>query len=62
MNTKKNKNLENINLPEVAIQKIKTELRNWYGSLSIKELIQNKSLIIEIEKLEQLLASQVVVT
>lgn len=61
MKNKKVKNLEHNNLSELAIQKIKTEIRNWYGSLSVKELVQNKSLVAEIEKLERILANQVVV-
>lgn len=39
-----------------VVQKIKEEIRNWYGSLSIRELTQNKALIVEIERLESLLA------
>ncbi len=44
-----------------AIQKIKEEIRTWYGSLSVKELMCNRPLVAEIEKLERLLASQVAV-
>ncbi len=48
-------------LPGGAIQKIKTEIRNWYGGLSVRELVTNSALVAEIEKLERLLMSQVVV-
>jgi len=44
-----------------AMERIKTEIRNWYGNLSVKELVYNKALIAEIEKLERLLAGKVVV-
>lgn len=43
-----------------AIQKIKTEIRNWYGGLSVRELVTNSTLVAEIEKLERLLMTQVV--
>ena len=57
-----NKNLEYVATPgPSAIEKIKTEIRNWYGNLSVKELVYNKALIAEIEKLERLLAGKVVV-
>ena len=60
--TKQNKNLEYVATPgPSAIEKIKTEIRNWYGNLSVKELAYNKALIAEIEKLERLLAGKVVV-
>ena len=42
------------------IKRIKMELRNWYGNLSVKELACNTSLVAEIEKIEKLLAGQVV--
>ncbi len=48
-------------LPGGAIQKIKTEIRNWYGGLSVRELVTNSALVAEIEKLERLLMSQMVV-
>jgi hypothetical protein len=44
-----------------SIQKIKTEIRSWYGSLSVKELVYNKGLVAEIEKLERLLAGKAVI-
>lgn len=50
------------NLDGSAIRKIKTEIRNWYGSLSVKELVRNKALVDEIEKLERLLSGQAVVS
>ena len=57
-----NKNLEYVETPgPSAIEKIKTEIRNWYGNLSVKELVYNKALIAEIENLERLLAGKVVV-
>ena len=60
--TKQNKNLEYVATPGAsAIERIKTEIRNWYGNLSVKELVYNKVLVAEIEKLERLLAGKVVV-
>ncbi len=60
--TRQNKNSEYVATPRPsAIEKIKTEIRNWYGNLSVKELVYNKALIAEIEKLERLLAGKVVV-
>ncbi|MFN8846612.1 MAG: hypothetical protein ACK5V3_15785 [Bdellovibrionales bacterium] len=60
--TKRKDILENMATPgPSAIEKIKTELRNWYGNLSVKELVYNKVLVAEIEKLERLLAGKVVV-
>lgn len=60
--TKQNKNSECVTAPgPSAIERIKTEIRNWYGNLSVKELAYNKTLIAEIEKLERLLAGKVVV-
>ncbi len=60
--TKQNKKLEYLETPgPSAIEKIKTEIRNWYGNLSVKELVYNKVLVAEIEKLERLLAGKVVV-
>ena len=58
----KSKNLdEQKQLAGGVVQKIKEEIRNWYGSLSIRELTQNKALIAEIERLESLLAKGAVV-
>lgn len=59
----KNKNMDEQKKPLTGsvIQKIKEEIRNWYGSLSIRELTQNKALIAEIERLESLLANGAVV-
>lgn len=60
--TKQNGNSESVATPgPSAIQRLKTEIRNWYGNLSVKELAGNKTLIAEIEKLERLLAGKVVV-
>jgi hypothetical protein len=60
--TKRNENLEYVATPgPSAIERIKTEIRNWYGNLSVKELVYNKVLVAEIEKLEHLLAGKVVV-
>ena len=36
--------------------KVKEAIRNWYGSLSIEELIRNQDLVIEIKELEELLS------
>lgn len=59
---KQNENSEYMAAPgPSAIERIKTEIRNWYGNLSVKELAYNKALIAEIEKLERLLAGKVVV-
>lgn len=44
-----------------VVQKIKEEIRNWYGSLSVRELTQNRALIVEIERLESLLAKGAVI-
>jgi hypothetical protein len=60
--TKRNENLEHAATPgPSALERIKAEIRNWYGNLSVKELAYNKALIAEIEKLERLLAGKVVV-
>jgi hypothetical protein len=60
--TKQDEKLEYVAMPgPSAIERIKTEIRNWYGNLSVKELAYNKTLIAEIEKLERLLAGKVVV-
>ena len=62
IHTKKNENLEYVATPgPSAIERIKTEIRNWYGNLSVKELVYNKVLVAEIEKLERLMAGKVVV-
>lgn len=59
---KKNENSECVTTPgPSAIERIKTEIRNWYGNLSVKELVYNKVLVAEIEKLERLLAGKAVV-
>jgi hypothetical protein len=58
---KNKKNEEQKILAGSVIQKIREEIRNWYGNLSIRELTQNKVLIAEIEKLERLLAGKVAV-
>ncbi len=58
-NKNKNSNYMEPSSPN-ALQRIKTEIRNWYGSLSVKELVHNTALISEIEKLERLLAGKVV--
>lgn len=60
--TKRNENLEYVTTQgPSALERIKTEIRNWYGNLSVKELVYNKVLVAEIEKLERLLAGKVVV-
>lgn len=60
--TKRNEKLEYVATPgPSAVERIITEIRNWYGNLSVKELAYNKALIAEIEKLERLLAGKVVV-
>ena len=60
-NLKNKKHEEQKILAGSVVQKIREEIRNWYGNLSIRELTQNKVLIAEIEKLERLLAGKVVV-
>jgi hypothetical protein len=60
-NKEQKQNINEQNLPESALQKIKTELRNWYGSLSVRELVTNKILVKEIETLEHLLSGRLVV-
>ena len=57
----KEKNMQDMSIKTALLEKIKTEIRNWYGNLSVKELVYNKVLIAEIEKLERLLAGKVVV-
>ena len=60
--TKQNESSEYLATPgPSAIERIKTEIRNWYGNLSVKKLVYNKVLVAEIEKLERLLAGKVVV-
>ena len=60
--TKQNENSEYVATSgPSALERIKTEIRNWYGNLSVKELAYNKALIAEIEKLERLLAGKVVI-
>lgn len=50
-----------VELPVGVINKVRQEIRAWYGSLSVKEIISNKRLMSEIQKLEQLLSTQSVV-
>ena len=59
----KNKKEESVRgeaLPGTMIRKIRDEIRNWYGTLSVKELVSNHSLVAEIERLERLLAQGLV--
>ncbi len=37
---------------------LKREIRKWYGMISVKELISNRELTLEIETLERILAHQ----
>lgn len=39
------------------LEKIKEEFRRWYASLSVTEIMNNKKLIKEIEKMEQLFST-----
>ncbi len=55
-NFKNKKQVEQKPVSGGVVQKIKEEIRNWYGSLSVRELTQNRALIAEIERLESLLA------
>jgi hypothetical protein len=57
---KKEKSAANETLPGSMILKIRNEIRNWYGTISVKELVSNHSLVAEIEKLERLLAQGLV--
>lgn len=41
-----------------ALANIRRELRKWYGSISVKELVSNRELVLEIEVLERMLANQ----
>ncbi len=41
-----------------ALAAIKRELRKWYGLISVKELISNRDLVLEIEVLERMLATE----
>ncbi len=57
----KDKEVKTKDLPtEGAVKKIRDEIRNWYGSLSVKELVSNRLLTEEIERLEKLLAQGMV--
>lgn len=38
------------------MESLKEAIRNWYGSISIEELVSNRMLIKEIEELKVLLA------
>lgn len=40
------------------LRTLREEFRQWYGSLSVKELSSNRILIQEIEKLERLFSLQ----
>ena len=40
----------------VALASIKKELRKWYGTISVDELVENRELTLEIETLERMLA------
>lgn len=41
-----------------ALATIRRELRKWYGVISVKELILNRELVVEIEVLERMLVNQ----
>jgi len=41
-----------------ALERIRRELRKWYGVISVKELVSNKALTFEIETIERLFAQQ----
>ncbi|OYZ11977.1 MAG: hypothetical protein B7Y39_18980 [Bdellovibrio sp. 28-41-41] len=51
----------NMSKNTALLEKIRNEFRNWYGNLSVKELVYNRALIAEIEKLERLLAGKAVI-
>lgn len=46
--------------PSSMLQNLRTEIREWYGSLSVQELTVNKALVEKIEKLERLLSKSMV--
>lgn len=41
-----------------SLDRVKEELRKWYGMLSLKEIVTNKALIQELEALEKMLTEQ----
>lgn len=41
-----------------SLDRVKDELRKWYGLLSMKELVTNKALIQELETLEKMIIEQ----
>jgi hypothetical protein len=44
------------------IERLKTVFRKWYGSLSVRELVSNKTLVAEIEAFERLLSGKEIVS
>lgn len=46
--------------PSSTLQTLRSEIREWYGSLSVQELTVNKALVEQIEKLERLLSKSMV--
>ena len=41
-----------------VIAALKRELREWYGAISVEELVNNRALAFEIEILERMLTNQ----
>ena len=41
-----------------VIASLKRELREWYGAISVEELVNNRELAFEIEVLERMLINQ----
>ncbi|MBX3040531.1 MAG: hypothetical protein KF789_07495 [Bdellovibrionaceae bacterium] len=56
-----NSNIEEKSTKDL-IERIKEALRNWYGTLSVKEIISNPILVAEIAALEKMLSRQEVLS
>jgi hypothetical protein len=44
--------------PNQLVDKVRNLFRIWYASISVTEIISNRELIIEIEKMEQILTGR----
>ncbi|MBX3032897.1 MAG: hypothetical protein KF865_03165 [Bdellovibrionaceae bacterium] len=55
-------NLNEENSANQLLNKIRDALRKWYGTLSVKEIISNRVLIVEIEALERMLSKREVLS
>jgi len=56
-----NSNIEEKSTKDL-LERIKEALRNWYGTLSVKEIISNPILVAEIAALEKMLSKQEVLS